>query len=76
MILNAIETPPSILQIIFGTLVAIKQHTKNWEWALLCLMVFFFFEFLKVLRPLYFLGCNFLNSNPFLTIFSVLDVPI
>jgi 1,4-dihydroxy-2-naphthoate octaprenyltransferase len=43
MILNAIETPPSILQIIFGTLVAIKQHTKNWEWALLCLMVFFFF---------------------------------
>jgi hypothetical protein len=34
MILNVIETPPSILQIIFGTLVATKQHTKNQEWAL------------------------------------------
>jgi len=32
--------------------------------------------FFWILDPLYFGGRNFLNSNMFLTIFDVLDVPI
>jgi hypothetical protein len=32
--------------------------------------------FFKVLKPLYFGGCNFVNSNQLLTIFNMSTVPL
>jgi hypothetical protein len=59
----------------FGTLIAIEQHKRNfwvfrnqrWQCSVVC-----FFEFLT---PFTSGSCNFLISNPFLTIVSVADAP-
>jgi hypothetical protein len=58
-----------------GTLIAKKaMHKECFGCSGIGFVAFsgLFFEFLT---PLYFGGCNFLNSNPFLTIFSALNVP-
>jgi hypothetical protein len=63
--------PPEVLQIIFGPLIIVEQHIKNflvvWE------LTFVVFNGLEFQTPFTLGGHNFLNCNPFLMIVNVLD---